>query len=629
MRASLVVVSSILLLAGCSTGVGIDTPIQGPDPTALGQVSFQLQATAGTAFRIRLYRTPPASLDKKAYFESDCIDYLDGFTIKGLDEGDQYVAVFLQYSAATCIDSSLTGVGVRGDIEVTKAGTGNAYYYIQINKLDTMTALPLPPDSLRNPETAGTVLACTVDDDCRGPCKDTGLCLYPKEDYQFHPSAVCDNNICRLPSLFPLNSKLPRAFHSSVPMPDGSVALVGGFNRATATTGTTTGTRLISGDAEGTAGVEVFDPATALFSQAGTPTPLDMLGGMGPAVATLDGQLALFANKTCANLVAACPVNDTGKSCLVGCSSAGTPTFILADPATDTFVSIPLTGVASGIVLAANVLDSAGQEKILGRPGIVTADEIAGAATQTVKPLMCSPKATAAADCAALAGAPDLFPRYQTAGACLVTENGLCEKYVIVGGNIVANDPLVEEYKSGTWATVTSDPASEPPAILLGAELFVTGNHVLAIGGVDGNWTPQEVAGLRITSGASKDLVSSVKVSFLDSTGTSIASKGLLKRIHHQVTAIAEDTFLVTGGQDATHTPYKSAVRCSVGTDATGGLTLTCAELSALPRWGHAATLIPSGILGGSVIVSGGLTQDSGLHFAEAVEMFLQLPAGL
>jgi len=629
MRLQTLVASSFLFLLGCSMGTGQDALLEGPDPDATGRVSFELQSPVGVAFRLMLYRTPPESLADDPYFASECLTQLDGFTVQSLKEGSDYVAVFLQYSKNTCDDATLIGVGIRGDISVTDRGTGSAYYYIQVNLLDAMTALPLPPESLRSPEEAGSVVACKTHDECREPCKATGICMYPKEDVRFHPAAVCEAERCRLPSLFPLNTRLPRAFHASLPLADGTVALIGGMNVTATRTGSTTGTRLSAGNVAGTTTVEGFDPMTALFSERGSDVLMDVTGAMGPAVATLDGRIAMFANATCMDLLATCPEASLKGACPARCNTQSTVSLILADPDTEATVSVPLAAKAKAIVLAANVVDANGAGQILALPGLLTVDELASAATNAVMPLLCSPDAKAASDCVVLEGASNVSPRFRPAGVCLTETAGLCQRYVVVGGNVPQSAGLVEQYREGAWSAVAADTAYPPPNALFGTELFAVGTYVLALGGVDRTGSPVEMTGLRFTTAGGKDQVSAVKVNFKDVTGSSLLGKGLLKRIHHRVTPLGPDSLLITGGVDPSRQPFTTALRCTVATDATTGITLTCSEFAALPRWAHTATRIPSGLLANSVLLTGGLAQGDGLEFAEAAEIFLQRPEGL
>lgn len=668
---------SLLLGAGCMNSGGDITVIHGPDPYEDGEISFALSTQGALAadddgrvlgFKVRIFREVPDSWDDSAYFHSDCSPASSAFKVDHLKTGAGFVLVYEGYSgkwtdctagapclgpddlhpwgqmsdgtggtfsdcavcdrcegakadhpngrrvqSCLCEPEALVELGVRGGITISEIGIGEAFYYVQVNRAGAFTAFPLPGPEL----TGGTV--CATDADCRKKidCAPDETCADGTK-YLVHPQAECDGGVCTLASLFPLNTREARAFHTAVATDNGFVALLGGYN-------VTNATQLAVNDT----GEESFDANTALFSDPefvglsdppALTTNVDLGGGrvalLGGA-STLKGfPFVLVPGSPECEGTNACSMNVSNKVQLVDVVQTRTDVFDL--PVHTLGGQAALVGIAGG------------QRYIYLRPGVVQ-ESLAGFSFGTQPYLFtlgddltlgCAVSEDGAAPedtskCLPLSGT-DLEPRIWPVGACLSELDKVCAEYVVLGGNLKNNGPdaFAEIYLAelGTVQPLKGD-ASLPPT-LLGAESAVLQDRIWTFGGMTGDGKLD--AGPMVFDVDVQGTIKARQVLI------SQDDRKVLQRIFHHVTPLEDGkTVLVTGGYRGNDVVLDTWALLEITGDqiqvrAKGNLST--------PRLGHEATLIRGGLLRGSVLVTGGMMSLAiGADLSTGAELYLAL----
>ena len=637
-----------LLVAGCSAGDEIPA-LHGPEADGAGSISLALSdgsvtsaVTAGqvTSFRVRFYDSAPKTATDDAYFYSECWPASAGFTVDHLKVGKDYTVVYEGYTASTCAASSLATFGLRGGVDIQEAGSGDAYYYIQVNRKGASTPFPLP-DSQLNPTKGG--YTCTSDDDCRQliDCPDKTCrfgkyvacdmpstnCECPSDQpkctkgqkfqaYVVHPSAICDKeggSVCRLPSLFPLNSRAGRAFHSAMATPDGKVTLYGGFN---------------SGDASHlsvrTPQTDAFNGSTSLFFQSPVDDTKDEFGMATVVLAGSGRKMIVLGGASTVGVQAfggvsvpvpgpeTCPGAD---QCALGATSVGSVVDLVSGTVTQSALPFSTVGALATVVPSTDKTI-----KVFVRTGLV----LNAATATTIEAGTSSYLCTIATDdnmlCTLIGVAGAGVARAGATGICLVDAavEG-CKEYLVLGGNKADAGPnaFAEVYLAadGTVKNLTGDAANLPKTLYLASGVRV-GGRVWTFGGALA-WPAAPDAGpTSYTVDSAKGSITAQQ----PVVDTAVLPD--LLRVYHQATALSDGkTVLMTGGAGpdgkATATARLFKVDGAVLT-AAGSATLASVRL------GHTATLITGGLMDGAVLISGGLTGiDQAPRFAAGSELFL------
>lgn len=593
--------------------------IRGPEEDGKGTISFTTSALLGDVFsyyRIRFYEGPPKGWpDDKPYFYSPCDKAVSsGFTITNLKTGANFAIVFEGYSASDCSLQYLTAVGLRGDVRITSEGTGQAFYYIQLNRVGSFTSFPVPGPDL-NPSSGG--LQCKEDADCQGYVK----CEEWEEDcpgglkYNFHPKATCVDGICRLTTLFPLNMRSPRAFHQTFETSLG-VLEVGGFSKITAEAMESSGV-----------GDEFFSANTSLFS--------------GPELSGLDTDLALAASTFLPKLgiglsfggatrlrmgVLATWLRPKEIPCPKGkCAADLSSMAVVVDASRKavTVYTLPLA-MAGGVAYPVELQD--GSVGILVRPDYIQEDKTKiivsdraylfllgeDGSLSCADPEADEDPSDKVLSCKPISG---LTPRAGFASTCLTEgPSSACKQVAFLGGHSkddgLANFGDLFDGNTKTFMVLEGDPGL--PKALDGARAFLAGSRIFTVGGLAAGGDNAGIYAFSVDLGTNKVHQASV-VSSDDLSG--------LKRIYHQVTPFADGKrFLVTGGYRGEEV-LKSYLLLEVEGEK---VRLISSGDMATPRLGHGATLVASGVLKGAVLVTGGLSS-LGDHptFASSAEIFL------
>lgn len=630
--ARVILVVPVLALACANEGPVL---FHGPEAGG-GTVTFALDAAgyeAGASpFKVKLYKGRPASLSAKPYFDSGCTGASLGFAIDDLATGSDYVVVYEAFSTADCAAANRIALGIRGGVEVTKAGTPEGvYYYLQVNALGAVTGFPVPGSQLDPPTTAGAV-TCKVDDDCRAleecanpddpvACRfkttvscvatDTG-CKDGKKvlKYRFHPQGVCDAavKICRLSSLYPLNAETDRAFHVAVSGVGGDVALLGGFNWAG-------GEKLVVN--RDSTDVEAFGVNTCLFTKVDPPMDLDV--GLGfPALVNLDGRRVLMIGGTQTIPLknfggALLPAPGLGECKAGTCPVALSPHLFVVDVAAGRVVQSDTTWLTAGAL--ATLVDAAGLTRVFVRPGVYQKDaasDLVGGTTSYVCDVTDS-----AVKCSEVANSSKAPARVGAAGACMAANGDRCSKYLVVGG-AAADASFGEVFDAQANLLTPLQNDASLPVGLTGAVAVAAGGKIWTVGG--------RIEGKAVTGVYSYALDGTGTKLVATSAALSAQDQADLSRVYHQATVLADGvSVLVTGGVAwgaGQAAPTDSAMLLKV---KDGQMTVV-GRLNGLsvPRVGHAATLIVDGLLKGGVLISGGMDVLSGTPtFAAGVDLFL------
>lgn len=620
-------VAAVALAVGC---IGPDSgrTLAGPSPEGGGQISFALAGDyvpGGTNFKIRLYKTVPASLANKAYFESPCTGPNQGFTVTDLDIGDGYVVVYDGYSTATCDAGTLVARGIRGDVEVTKGGTGNAVYFIQVNEIGAISAFPVPGADLKD-----SGLTCTTELECQGTtdCADPAKCQFPFKtecaadeecpdgtkwvQYRVHPAARCVGGICRLKTLSPLNLRSDRAFHVLASGPGGDVAMVGGFTQSG-------GTGLTVGESSES---ETFGASSSLFRDLDLGTALgNAVGLMGATL--LDGRRLVLVGGASAVGVekegeATVPVpkpQTCAGNCPTTLSSAAFVVDLSAGTATRSTLSIQGVALRSAMALVETIAGDAGPEAFV-RTGLVqTASDRIEAGRASYR---CPTDADGALGCVEVPGSADSTPRYAAASACLVPNEVGCIEVVVLGGNSEANSPFGELFSKSSNQIRNLTPTVGVPATQFGAVAVVAGGQIWTFGGTsDPEDRTPDMEPLAFNIDPENGTIAAGK------SGLSAPELNLLLRTYHQATPLADGkSVLITGGLGPDRRPLSSAVLV----EASGGRLTVKSTVGGMaqPRVAHRALRIQGGLMDGAILISGGLSDVKGASkYAEGAEIFL------
>ncbi len=617
------------VLAGCAGGGG--TVLQGPDPDGQGVLGIQVVSSpllddAVKHYRIRLYHgTPKDWPNDSPYFQSGCFGASLAFQVNRVKVGSGYTLVYEGYSDAPLTDGdrtvpvceTLSALGVRGDVSITADGTGQAFYFIQLNRRDAVTAYPLPGPDL---DPAGTGLPCDDDAYCREliACDATENCPGGQK-YRVHPQAVCDEGFCRLSSLFPLNVGSGRAFHAAASVGDGTVLLVGGFEALDAT----------GMAASSPPRTEDFHANTSLFAApavAGLDEGLaasavvveetrDLVGLFGgvPAVRFKDFLAALRAKDL------TCPASDK-------CPIQPSSTAFLLDASRYVATRHTLPVAASG-GLAAVVRGPAGEPAIFYRPGMVQATDTeirpgdrawlfalgTGDALACTDPLPEEDPADTVLACRAMEG---LTPRAAPAGVCYEEADGLCTRYLVIGGHGPASGreafAEVFEAASGTLTVLKGD--ASIPKTLAGAVAVRAGSRVWTFGGLTEGQDPTVFA---FTPDFQNHEIHLASVA----SGDDLAD--LRRVVFHQVTPLADGRRVLVSGGRRDETVLNTYLVLALDGDR---VTVEGKGVLAQPRFGHAATRIRGSILKNSVLLTGGVSAvGDSPSLAPGAEIYLDL----
>jgi len=644
---------------GCGGVGGDGQVIHGPDPEAGGAINLALASVEGAlssqdrgrvmGFRVRIFRDVPDAFDDSAYFHSDCSAVSAAFKVDHLATGTGFVLVYEGYAgqwsdctatapcqgpddlnpwgqrsdgtggwfgcdscsrctgpeadhpngmtveACGCGPESLVELGVRGGITISADGTGEAFYYIQVNRYGDFTGFPVPGTEL----SGGTV--CVEDADCQKKidCAPEEACADGTK-YLIHPKAVCDGGVCSVHDLFPLNTRAPRTFHAAAATGRGEVVLMGGFNVRNAT-------QMAVNEPD----VESFDASTSLFGEPpiggfddpnGLPTTVNLGAGrialLGGATTLKGFPWVLVPGSAECEGTSACSMNLSSQADMVDMLNGDSERFTL--PVHFIGGRAALVGVPGGqryVYLRPGVVQEAETGFDVGNEAFLFTVGDDGSLGCAVAKDGVDPTDTS--KCLPLTVTGGLEPRAWAVSACLNETDGVCSEFVVLGGNLKnpTKDAFGEVYLAEQGTVQSLKGKAGLPPTLVAAEAVVLDGRIWTIGGITGNGRPD--VGPMVFE---VDKAGSVQARQVIVTPEDLAD---LQRIFHQVTVLADSkTILVTGG----YGPNDEVLDTWALLEVTGDkIVVTGRGTLSSPRLGHEATLIEGGLMAGSVLVTGGM----------------------
>ncbi|GEM_PF-3180180 len=601
---------AVLVCLGALVATGCAADDMGDDGE-LGTFSFALTGVIPgvKAMEVKVFNGPVTSLTKVHKFELGCIPYVTGadssnnaFTLDKLPARDDYSILVNLYSDDAC--TKLTVRGYRGGITVapgTEKDATKTPYYIQPYRMGKFTGLATA-SAIKRAEVQK--LSCTTESDCRGASG--------------HPAATCVNNQCNLDSLFPLNGGAGRAFPNVVALPDGRVAISGGFS-VQPLDGRWTATK---------ERVEVFDPTLGRFLD--TALSIDNFGvearvGLGTAIPWTDstfvqvggqgkvrikivpqGVVSGLMDAECAGGAAACPVSkavwhvDVTKK-----SSSGT---LLPGP-----IALPVV---------AKVATSAGT-RVLVAGGVEVPVPTAGDIPRRGEALLCN-VSSGSSDCNE-AKAKMKTGRANATWACVKTSASGCTHLLIIGGRSAKSSaaPLAEVYNAQTDTFDEVNVEGTPPPQAHGGSLVRAGNRFYLLGAsgqrlfLEGR-TPKStspIAPYRLDVDTSS---STFKVTFSKVNVTASGVSGGGARALVAAIGFSDGSAVMAGGVDAKNQIVSDAI--VINKDGVGDARVPLEQA----RYGAGiAPITASGPLNGCALLAGGIgTANGGVAPTHHVEVY-------
>jgi hypothetical protein len=453
------------------------------------------------------------------------------------------------------------------------------------------------------------------------PCAKEEGCV---SKYIIHPAATCDKNIgkCRyLDNLFPLNSHTERAFHTATELSIGEILIAGGYNSLK-------GGLLTVNDPY----IEQFNPSTSLFSiqKYGKADfdELQMRHAYHAAVKLSNDQIIFFGGaqemqiKTDASSTSAIKLEPKFCPNPPVCGTNLLNNMTVIDPMLRTFntnllMNDGIAGALNSVILPQS---SAQQTSILIAGGFiqVSGDKV----DSTDKAFICSfdPDAVKQqmTSCIPTSSFMTAKRTFHT-GTCAEIENGLCKKFLIVGGNVGEGTNLMETFSgiSSAKFDAVQTTLTEEITAMYHSKIVRQGDRYFSFGGYAVKSSSDEfLAPLEIQFDPAKNEASILKISVNEQDSE-------LFRVFHEVTKLSETSFLVTGGVTRDGIMAKEALLFKL---VSGELKLEKRIPLALPRAAHTATLITNGLLSGSVLLIGGFEIQEPLkklEFVKGAELYL------
>jgi hypothetical protein len=581
MRRSFVFALSILVF-GCAQGEQ-----RGSIQFALSHESF-LSSSAVTHFKVRLFEGVPSDFRaQSAYFESPCQPFAGSFAINDVRAGSDYVLIYEGFSDDRC--EVLSAFGVRGGIEFPQPGGEDSFYYVHVTEIGEVSAFPLPEQKEN--------VSCEDDTICRE---------------QVHPIARCINGLCKILSLYPLNLKSDTAFGAGFDMGDGAQVLFGV-------------------NTQGEAGYEAkdspeqtFDSSRALF---GRDKPLFVANVALPAVAVYpSARIAVLLGG--ASFIKISALKDMIESGEIACPPAGCNVVPSSQAVSLNFrtsvlnrytvpvatvggeaVLVELGGGEKGVFFRAGYVlqDSGNKKSLVPHAGGILLKVGTDGTLSCITPLE-GGQVQGVLACQGVEGSDKVPARGFMTSVCLQEKGEACEKFLILGGQ-AEGESLAELFDANDQKMVPLKNGQGVPKVLLGTKLLKIGELVWAFGGKTGPLGMPvmafQVNGATLTR---QDIVSGANLSDI-----------VKKRLLHSATLLKDGkSVLILGGlNDATVLDDFLVLKVE-GTS----VTLVRQGKLNMPRAGHSAVLLQSGVLNGAVLVAGGLS--TGLaEFAPGALLYL------
>lgn len=656
------------LFSGSPESVDASSPLfdtSDPSIAADGCLSF-VQCTASSVRIDEPGSSQQTRIDQCKAAGGTTVEALE-INVTDIEPNGNVTAWLEAYSDEACQNKVF--VGLRGGIDI-EAGDDGRGYFIQPLCVGHFTELPDPGSEdatfIRN--VAGT--SCGSDCDCIDAFSDTlkikcseaqkakatlpgaplqcrqsrcttghafedvltTACSEDSACTALYPNAGCGaDGFCRVTSYYPLNMRLPRAFHTATSLPDGRVALIGGLSASV--TGGDGKASFVAKDAP----IEVYDPRLGTFAELPvaaaepgalqgaearrafhTTTPmrdgrfLAVAGGVQEAslrvagtganrklqIATPDVSVAGEGTNMLSNLFLVDTSSRIGRAKALGVDAGGkrTPQPFAMHSAS----SVLSHGTEELFVLGGIAPDGTPITQCDGKSTSPYADVATNC--QVGDPAEASCKVNACVLHAARAAAAD---------ACFAQNaDGTCSAYAILGGALSDKSPVGEVFDSptdsggsGSFAALKADGSDELRLAKFAATVSKPedGRAWWFGGAVSTSFdAPANVGTFELTlkDGAERMLQAT------PSNTSALSSASAAMRTHLTATQLGSGLVLVAGGLDTQNKSTDSALLFDTANNAYKATDLKMERA----RFGHRATVIESGLLKGAVLVTGGMS---------------------
>ncbi|MEE2779188.1 MAG: hypothetical protein VYE15_01595 [Myxococcota bacterium] len=591
-----------LMASVCWAGPGCDST-----DDAGGYATITLPYSGGDWFRLRVCDGPVATNDQSErtcneLYDTRCIEARSQtFELSGLPVGEDRTVLFESYTAADCNADAEIAMGFRGGVVITETQPA-PYYYIPVYEAGVVTAMP---ENI-NISTSVSVKMdyCETAEECfEYTGESSGCFLLPGDDQlaywcvptcvedadcaHLHGAATCDPEgitgddesgapavlagLCMLEHPYPLNMSTPRAFGAALPAPDGSVMLIGGFDRVE-------GGRLMGASRS----LERFDGTTGLFARSGLSGPSPVSRGFSGVAQLSEGAYVVVGGSRSAALGGDSGLEVSqlaGKMCAPGADTCEENNLSAAVDLIDLDSGTITTGALPGAAVAPGVTAVDPQSfVVLG--GLVNEDgNIDKATIPSDKIRFCSVDDGGAVSCV-LMGEALTEPRVAPAAHCLDRDEdtGVCTMAAVVGGNDGA---------------ITADLLSFSGAAVIVSSLDVTG-------------LPDDISGLSfcgdvfVGGGSAYTVEMDAGTNLL--TFSPIGAEPAALNHDPATAARADGGCWVSGGWDSEAQTVSGEI-LQLNTDGVAPITFGLSS----PRTGASAAVIQEGPLAGSLLVTGGL----------------------
>ena len=574
--------------------------------------------------KVRYYTSRDKALSDDVWYVSDCqpmgsiqsdVPANIRFNLTDLKAGENEVISIYFYSDNKC--KNLEGKAVRGGITISGDSSDDKNipkYFLQFVQKSGFSAFPVPQAN------SGTTT-----------CDNSDKCITTTQ-----PTAFCDktSNICRYDNLYPLNNRGYVAFGKGISLNSGQIIGSPGvtkdtFADALAPQTDSSGTQMVLTFNTKAPVLSGFDGITDLFLEQ---TLSSIQGHAFAGIAKLpNGSTVITGGAT------KMPVQSKVVPTYYDKDKNGNPIYTQTADATASIIAV----TNDGVIASKGVLDnkffgasafvvgkSANEYKLFIANGLVQdpdtkewtpTKDIHVCSVDDAENIACDSKMQTAAT------------RVGAAYTCMETKNGICQKEILLGGDLGVHDPFADicTIDGCKGADLVEDTGQAKPRInnrgLFTSQAFTLGTHIYTLGGstwfpgIDKNsmdswpsvfeYLPQTNGQLKIKTPTLSDYV-----------------KTALRGLYQVITRIDENTVLVTGGltpdyHDGNLPVSNKAVLLKW---ADKGLTAKVFTMT-YRRFAHQAAMVSTGPLKGAILVWGGLTIDKNLdlNYIRHAEIFL------
>lgn len=552
--------------------------------------------------RLSIYDERWGDNEPESLWDSPCTAYTsDEFNLKNSPVGEGLGVYFTAYAGADCSGTPVAR-GFRGEIIVEEGDEPSGSWFLPVFAVGGFTHFPTFTQERRNK--VGE-FSCVENSDCRVAGENGEIAS---------KIASCgDDGKCRLPpTAFPLDMKAARAFHTATRLPNGWIALVGGLGRKLEDNN---GFQRFAATDET---VEVFDPVTMTWFKPDLEGFQGLRMAFHSTVGLGDKRLAVIGGAQQANL----KVSELGDVIVKRWLRIEFPNNFPSDRAgagpnlSNLISSMDLGDRSSktGTFTSPRIRTHAA--RIPGGKVLLTGGDITATAGVGVSPTSIASECDFSSDPPKCTNVGEISAdRSGHCGFCLEQNaQSECKRLLLVGGLPESTSP--SEFIADVWAADAFQPIGLGGGDLKSNVAYPTcvrsdkANINYLVGGTALLNDPPQIPPYGVVLSAGGTQLGSVKV---EAGGMPSAT-----RVHSAATVLSDGSVLVTGGVD---TQGASTSHAYVINET----EVTAQHAMQTARFGHTATLITTGAMAGSVLITGGMTikADGQIVFATGAELYV------